>query len=141
MNDRNRISAEAPQHPGRMFLLLGALLPLAGIAIYVILFNAKVLTAPWYVPLLATAGVALLVLSLARSRSIWRWSATVFFTLLAAGEWLMLLVVLAAPPYAGPKAGDSFPAFSTTRDDGSPFTQANLKGDKNSVMVFFRGRW
>jgi hypothetical protein len=27
------------------------------------------------------------------------------------------------------------------RADGSPFTQRDLEGDQNNVMVFFRGRW
>jgi peroxiredoxin len=46
------------------------------------------------------------------------------------------------PLYKGPVAmGRPFPAFATVRADGSPFTQRDLQGDKNSVLVFFRGRW
>ena len=46
------------------------------------------------------------------------------------------------PAYTGPvAAGQPFPEFATQRADGSPFTQRDLEGDQNNVMVFFRGRW
>jgi len=135
-------SAGARKHPGRMYLLLGVLLAAAGLVIYAFQFRAKVLTTPWYVPVLATVGVALAVLALAQSRSGWRWAAAVLLTLFAAAEWVFLLVLMSTPPYTGPaKAGQPFPAFSTTLADGSPFTQDNLKGGQNTVLVFFRGRW
>jgi peroxiredoxin len=38
-------------------------------------------------------------------------------------------------------AGKPFPVFTTTKADGSPFTQRDLEGDRITVMVFFRGRW
>ena len=46
------------------------------------------------------------------------------------------------PAYAGPlEIGQPYPAFQTQRADGTPFTQADLRGDKGTVLVFFRGRW
>jgi hypothetical protein len=76
-----------------------------------------------------------------RSRSIWRWTAVVIFTLFAAFQWWALLA-MRLPAYTGPvKDGQPFPAFATTLADGSSFTQADLQGDQNTVMVFFRGHW
>ncbi len=142
LSDSKAAPADTRRHPGRMYLLLGVLLAAAGLVIYAFQFRAKVLTTPWYVPILATVGVALAVAALAQSRSGWRWAAAVLLTLFAAAEWLFLLVLMSTPPYTGPaKAGQPFPAFSTTLADGSPFTQDNLKGDQNTVLVFFRGRW
>jgi hypothetical protein len=139
MNDLNKTTA---RHPGRYFLLLGVLLAIAGPVLMMLLtFAAKILIAPWYVPLLGTLGVALIVLALTRSRSIWRWTALVIFTLFVAFQWYVLLA-MRTPAYSGRvKDGEPFPAFATTLADGSAFTQDHLKGDQNTVMVFFRGRW
>jgi hypothetical protein len=107
----------------------------------VLIFAAKILKTNWSAPVLGTLGAALIILALMRSRSIWRWTAAVVFTLLA-GFWWLALVAMSLPPYTGPvKNGDTFPAFATTLADGSPFTQDDLKGDQNTVMVFFRGHW
>jgi hypothetical protein len=142
MNDRNRTTVETRSHPGRLYLGLGVLLALAGVAIYYFQLGANVLITPWYMPTLATAGVVFIVLALVRSRSVWRWAAVVLCTLFAAAQWVMLLVVLAAPPYTGSvKAGQPFPEFTTTLADGSTFNQDRLKGDQNTVMVFYRGHW
>jgi hypothetical protein len=139
MNDLHKVTS---RHPGRVLLLLGALIALAGPVLYAAQLNAKVLIAPWYSPLLATLGLAIIVLALMRSGSVWRWLATGFFTLFAAVQWLFLLVLMATPAYAGPvKSGQAFPPFATTLADGSGFTQDDLKGDQNTVLVFFRGHW
>jgi hypothetical protein len=142
MNDLNRTSASTLQHPGRSLILLGELLAIAGpVLMIVLMFAAKILIAPWYSPLLGTLGVALIILALIRSRSIWRWTAVVIFTLLAGFQWWALLA-MRTPAYTGPvKDGQSFPAFTTTLADGSAFTQDDLKGGQNTVMVFFRGHW
>jgi hypothetical protein len=139
MNDLKKTTA---RHPGRSLLLLGVLVAVAGPVLMILLmFAAKILITPWYAPLLGTLGVALIILALMRSRSIWRWTAAVLFTLLAAAQWLILFA-MGLPPYTGPvKDGEPFPAFATTLADGSAFTQADLQGDQNTVMVFFRGHW
>jgi hypothetical protein len=139
MNDVYKTSA---RHPGRSLLLLGVFLALAGPVVMILLmFAAKILMAPWYAPLLGTLGVALIILALMRSRSIWRWTAVVIFTLLVGFQWWALLA-MRTPAYTGPvKDGQSFPAFATRLADGSPFTPADLQGDQNTVMVFFRGHW
>jgi hypothetical protein len=138
----NDLYKTTPRHPGRSLLLLGVLVAVAWPVLNIVLmFGAKILIAPWYTPLLGTLGVALIVLALMRSRSIWRWTAVVIFTLFVAFQWWIVLA-MRTPPYTGPvKDGQPFPAFATTLADGSAFTQADLQGDQNSVMVFFRGHW
>jgi len=106
-----------------------------------LVFAAKILITNWYGPILGTLGLALIILALIRSRSIWRWTAVVIFTLLAGFQWWALFA-MGLPAYTGPvKGGQTFPAFATTLADGSAFTQADLQGDQNTVMVFFRGHW
>ena len=139
MNDLNKTTA---RHPGRSLLFLGVLLAVAGPALMMLLtFAAKILIAPWYAPILGTLGVALIILALTRSRSIWRWAAAMIFTAFVGFQWWAVLA-MRTPAYTGPvKDGEPFPAFATTLADGSAFTQDDLKGDRNTVMVFFRGRW
>jgi hypothetical protein len=141
MNDLST-TAKTALHSGRPMLLLGILIALAGpVLLFLLMFVAKILLTPWYAPLLGTIGVALIVLALMRSRSIWRWTAVVIFAAFAAFEWWALLA-MRTPAYTGPvKDGKPFPAFATTLADGTTFTQADLQGDRSTVMVFFRGHW
>ncbi len=61
--------------------------------------------------------------------------------LVAGATWAFLLATR-LPAYTGPIAvGQPFPVFTTMRADGTVFTQRNLQGGPNSVLVFFRGRW
>ncbi len=138
----NDLAKTPVRRPGRSLLLFGVFLALAGpVVMFVLMFGAKILIAPWYAPLLGTLGVVLMIAALMRSRSIWRWTAVAIFTLFVAFQWLGLLA-LRTPAYTGPvKDGQPFPAFATTLADGSAFTQADLRGDQNTVMVFFRGHW
>ena len=139
MNDLYKTTAG---HPGRSLLLVGVLVAVAGPVLMILLtFAAKILITPWYAPLLGTLGVALIILALMRSRSIWRWTAMVIFTLFVAFQWWALFA-MRTPAYTGPvKDGEPFPAFATTLADGSTFTQDDLKGNQNTVMIFFRGHW
>ena len=142
MNDLNRTSASTSRHPGRSLLLLGVLVVVGAYALNILLtLAAEIPIKIWYGPLLGTLGLALIILALKRSRSIWRWTAVVIFTLFVAFQWFALLA-MRLPAYTGPvKDGQPFPAFATTLADGSTFTQADLQGDKSTVMVFFRGHW
>ena len=55
---------------------------------------------------------------------------------------LLMLVGMAAPPYLGPvTVGQAFPNFETRLASGEAFQQGDLKGDKNTVLVFYRGHW
>ena len=139
MNDLHKTTT---RHPGRSLLLLGVFLVVGAYALnFLLTFAAKILITNWFGPLVGTLGLALMILALMRSRSIWRWTAVVIFTLLVGFQWFALLA-MRLPEYTGPvKDGQPFPAFATTLADGSAFTQADLQGDQNTVMVFFRGHW
>ena len=142
MNDPERIAEQTHHYDGRLWLFLGVLVALSGVAIYAIQLQMKILVTPWYAPILATIGTLLVVAALLRSRTVWRWAATGCFTLFAAAQWLMMLVALSAPAYTGTAvAGQPFPDFTTTLANGSAFSLEDFKGDQSTVLLFFRGRW
>jgi hypothetical protein len=97
--------------------------------------------APWYMPILASLGVVLVAASLWERRTIWRVLALLAVVLLAGAEWAFM-VAMRQPPYTGPVAtGQPFPAFETSRADGTPFSNLDLTGEESKVIVFLRGRW
>jgi hypothetical protein len=129
------------RYPGRLFLALGLACTALGVIGYIVQISAERLFLPWYLPWSATLGVFLLIVSLAQARTVWRVLALLLVMLFAGAEWAFM-VEERLPPYTGPiKVGESFPAFATLRADGTPFTQGDLEGDQNSVLVFFRGHW
>ncbi|HEY7152884.1 MAG TPA: hypothetical protein VH575_02895 [Gemmataceae bacterium] len=138
----NTSTAVAPRRPsGRLFLVLGLTLAVLGVIGYAVQLSMHRLIAPWYLPISATLGVVFLLVALWQGRTIWRILALLLVVLLAGAEWMTLLGSR-LPAYTGPvAAGQPFPAFATTRADGESFTQRDLRGDQNSVLVFFRGRW
>jgi hypothetical protein len=120
---------------------LGLIVPVLGVIAYVVQFSMQRLTIPWYMPIAATLGVLLVLASLVQARSVWRVLALLFVVLIAGAEW-SFLYAMRLPRYDGPVAeGESFPAFKTALANGSEFTDHDLQGDKNSVLVSFRGRW
>ncbi len=134
-------TTEAPRSSGRIFLFFGLALMLAGPAAYAVQLNQKSLVVPWYVLVASAAGVLLVATSLWRRRSVWRILALVLVLLVTGLEGAMLLM-MRTPPYTGPvAAGKPFPAFTTLRADGTSFTQRDLEGDRDNVLVSFRGRW
>jgi hypothetical protein len=128
---------------GRGLVLLGLLLGVGSVVGYgVQLFYLHSYAVPWYAPVASTVGVVLLAWSLAQRRTWWRILSVGFVALLAGVEWHFVIWGSRLPTYTGPVAvGQPFPNFRTTRADGTPFTDADLKGDRNTVLVFFRGRW
>jgi hypothetical protein len=97
---------------------------------------------PWYAPVLATLGAVLVLLALRRRRNAWRALALAAVASVAGFEWWFLLSHARLPAYAGPvSAGGTFPEFRAARADGTPFTRADLGGDRATALVFFRGRW
>ncbi len=129
------------RYPGRRFLWLGIALAILGPAAYALLIWAGRLFTPWYVPIVGTAGVLLVIMSLAYARSVGRVLALVLVGLLAAGEWSLLLKVARLPAYTGPvEVGKPLPAFETQLADGSRLAPADLRGKQNTLLVFFRGR-
>jgi hypothetical protein len=141
-NDMTMSSADVPrQFPGRLLLVLGPVLAVLGVIGYAVQMSLQRLAAPWYMPGLATLGVVLVVLSLRERRTFWRMLALAVVVLMAGAEWAFMFA-MRQPSYTGPvKAGQTIPAFATTLSDGTTFTQNDLKGDQNTVLVFFRGRW
>jgi hypothetical protein len=130
------------RYPGRLWLLLGIGLVVLGPVLYAIQFRAKLLSVPWYMPALATAGVALFLLALLRRPTVWRGAVLLLGGLVAGAEWYFLVSLTKVPAYTGPaSAGARLPAFSTTLADGSTLNQDSLRGEQNTALVFFRGRW
>jgi hypothetical protein len=115
---------------------------LFGLALFFIQFALKRLFVPWYAPVLATVGVALLLLSLARRRTVPRVVALVLVACLAGLEWYFLVSMVKLPAYTGPaQAGRQLPPFRAVFADGRPFTDADLRDGSRHALVFFRGRW
>jgi len=134
--------AAARQFPGKLYLWSGIGLVLLGPILYFLQLRAKILSVPWYVPALATAGVALILLALLRKPTFWRIGAIALCGLLAGAEWYFLVSLSKLPDYAGPvSTGAPFPTFTSTLANGSVFDQDSLRGEQNSTLVFFRGRW
>jgi hypothetical protein len=134
-------SAPVRQSDGRLLVALGLGLALLGIVAYMVQVAAMHhLVTPWYAPIATTLGVVLLLIAMRRKRRVWRILALLFVGLVAGLEWIFVFVGL--PPYTGPVAeGRPFPKFQSVRADGTRFTERDLQGDANSVLVFFRGRW
>ena len=126
---------------GRFLLLLGLGLAALGIVAYVVQVSLERLIVPWYMPALALLGVVLVVIALVEKRTIWRVLGLLVVVLITAAE-IGFLFMVRLPAYSGPIAvGQSFPAFETSRADGTPFAHRDLAGDQKSVLVIFRGRW
>jgi hypothetical protein len=136
-------STEAPlRSRGRLWLLLGLAVALAGPPAYFVQMGMGKLFTPWYVPALALLGVALLLRSLFARFTAWRALGLLFCAGLLGLEIWFLVGYAASPPYNGPLAVDKpVPSFKAALADGTPFTAADLEGDKSTAMVFFRGHW
>lgn len=134
--------ADTRRSSGKRYVTLGLGLVLLGVVLFVVQLQVKILRVPWYLPALGTMGVALLLVAALRKPTVLRIAVLALSALLASGEWYFLLSLSKLPVYVGPVAiGASFPAFTTILADGSPFDQQNLRGEQDTAMVFFRGRW
>jgi hypothetical protein len=135
-------SISAPLHfRGRLCLLLGLGLGVLGVVAFIVQTALGRLAVPWYMPALALLGAGLVLISLAEKRTIWRIAALPSLMFLAGAEWA-IFYAMRLPPYTGPiTVGRPFPAFETSRADGTPLAQSDLAGEQKTVLVFFRGRW
>ncbi len=129
--------------PRRRPLFLGGLLLfLAGPALYAVQISLKHLWMAWYMPLLASLGVVLMIASVRQRRGVLRGTALAFFVLLCGGEWYLMLVAAKTPAYTGPaQPGSKLPPFAAVLADGTPFTNQDVEHEVRSVLVFNRGRW
>jgi hypothetical protein len=128
---------------GRLWLCLGVGLFLLGFLLnFLQIAVLKYLVTPWYVPILATAG-ALLALVSVRQRPTWtRVIALLALVLLSAGWWYFILSMSRLPEYKGPVQVDKeIPEFTTTFADGISFTEKDLQKGTPTVLVFYRGHW
>jgi hypothetical protein len=114
-----------------------------GIAVYMVQFMVlkQLGSTPWYAPLLATIGAALVFLSVRERRTVPRLVGLVVLLLLAGLQWYFFLSFTKLPQYAGPSAGEKLPQFQTTLATGAPFSNADLANGTPTVLIFFRGRW
>ena len=134
-------AAESRRYPGQLFVWLGLALTALGVIGYAVQISAQRLFAPWYLPWSATLGVLLVLISVWQAGVVWRKIVLLLVMFVASAEWFFMLGE-PLPPYTGPVAvGQPFPAFATVRADGTPFTQRDLEGDQDNVLVFFRGHW
>jgi hypothetical protein len=142
MSDTSVFSPPNERPRGRVYLWAGILLCPLALGLAAAQFQLKYLVVPWYTPALTTLGTFLLLLSVARRRSILRVGSLLLVGALAAFEWYFLVWAMKLPDYHGPAdTGKPFPAFTTTLADGTSFTDANLRDGTRRVLTFFRGRW
>lgn len=132
-----------PTRSGRGLLWLGILATIAGLPLYMVqLLVWKQTFSPWYVPVLATIGAAVVLLSFRRRSTIVRGLVLAVIVFLAAADWWLVTRYVRLPEYTGPVAsGAPFPEFSARRADGTPFTRADFSGARATALVFFRGHW
>ena len=127
---------------GRALFWAGVAACLLGLVLAFAQFSLKIVGVPWYTPALATLGAVLLVVAVARRRTVPRVVALVLVAALAGFQWYTLGSLMKLPAYDGPaQPGRPFPAFRASHADGRPFTDADLRDGSRRVMVFFRGRW
>lgn len=108
--------------------------------LFFVQLQVGLMVTPWYVPAFGTLGALLAVWAFARGRGMGALAVAVLLTAFAGFQWFVVLSSR-LPAYAGPvEVGKPFPAFQTTRADGSPFTDADLRGQA-TALVFYRGRW
>jgi hypothetical protein len=121
----------------------------AGVALFVLgpiwfvaQYRLKNLGSVWYVPVLSSAGMLLLILSVLRHRSVVRMVFLTLFAIVCGLEWFVFTVATRSPAYTGPaQAGRKVPQFAALFADGTPFKSSDLETGTSAVMVFYRGRW
>ena len=85
-----------------LLFFAGVTLFIIGPVWYVVQFRLKNLGAPWYVPILSSAGVLLLILSVWRRRGIVRTVILMLFVIVCGFEWFVFAVASRSPAYKGP---------------------------------------
>src|SRR5688572_28306094 len=86
----------------RPLFLFGFLLFVLGPVLNFVQLRVGQLWTPWYVPVLASVGVLLMIASLRQRRSVLRLVGLVVFVVVCGLEWYLFAVKLKAPEYSGP---------------------------------------
>ena len=134
--------AAIPRSRHWLLFIAGIALIVLGPVWYVVQIRLKNLGTPWYVPILSSAGVLLLILSVWRSRGIVRTVLLMVFAVVCGFEWFTFTVAARSPAYTGPaQPGRKVPNFAARLADGTPFTTAELEKGTSTVLVFYRGHW
>ena len=127
---------------GRRYLWSGIALCILSIGLVIVQYSVRLLIVPWYAPVLTTLGALLVIFSFSRRRTVVRLIAAGLLAILAGLEWQFLTSSSKLPEYRGPaRAGQSIPPFATMLADGTSFTDDDLRDNRPTVLVFFRGRW
>lgn len=135
-----QVATTPPRTGGRM-VALGAMLVVLGLGIYGVQFFLGHFTVPWYAPALATLGTLVGALALARRATLVRALVVALCGAMAAIQWWYITSFSVLPVYTAAGVGQPFPAFVAARADGAPFTEADLAGERGTLLVLFRGRW
>src|SRR5262245_38747538 len=105
-------TASPAPRSGRGLMWLGLACGFLGPFLYAAQLYAGRTDVPWYAPALATLGVLLAVVAIARRPTVWRGIALLLVAGLAGLQWWFLLSYTRLPPYTGPvAAGKEFPEF------------------------------
>jgi hypothetical protein len=134
-------AAVVPHKQGRGYFWAGLGICVLGVAATVVQFALQIMKTPWYSPVLATIGAILLVVAVARRRSIPRVIGLVLVAGFAGVQWYFLGVMMKLPEYKGPPPGRPVPSFTSTLADGKTFQDSDLRDGSRRVLVLFRGRW
>jgi hypothetical protein len=120
----------------------GIVLFVLGPVSFVAQYRLKNLGSVWYVPVLSSAGMLLLILSVRRRRSVVRMVFLMLFAIVCGFEWYAFTVATRSPAYTGPaQPGRKVPQFAARLADGAPSKSSDLETGTSTVMVFYRGRW
>ena len=132
----------SPRRPVWGLFVLGMITFLLGPLLFLVQLQLRQFILPWYVPLLGTLGLILMLASVLRRRGWVRILLLGGFSVVCGFQWYFLTVKSKVLIYAGPvQVGEKLPVFSTKRADGTAFGNAFLENGQTSVLVFFRGCW
>jgi hypothetical protein len=121
---------------GILFFVLGPVISV------VLMYAAGMLITPWHMPILATAGVLCMALSVWQRGGIARPIGLLLFTALCGLEWFFVAHAIRTPEYTGPAVpGQKLPAFTARKANGDTFLHAELAQGTPSIALFFRGHW
>ena len=114
-------AAPVPISPsvGRGLLCLGLFLAIVGIPLMIAQMVLKITVTPWYIPVLTTIGVLLVLLAHARRATLVRILMLTAIGAFAGLEWFVVIHAIKLPEYTGPaRAGAKVPSFTASYADG-----------------------